>query len=116
MLEYDFFSDLSQGLLQKHPQMKGAKAAAEFIIASLEKEPERKGIYAAVLETLHGLGIDLRPVTLPENAAAYESLWTVISVESAASFQKLTMSGRVALLEGQDEGSWPNTFLSGWCA
>jgi len=81
--------------------------------ASLEKEPERKEIYAAVLATLHGLGIDLRPVTLPENAAAYESLWTVISVESAASFQKLTMSGRVALLEGQGEDNWPNTFRVG---
>jgi Asp-tRNA(Asn)/Glu-tRNA(Gln) amidotransferase A subunit family amidase len=81
--------------------------------ASLEEDAARKPIYTAVLETLRGLGIEIRPVTLPEKVPAYESLWTVISVESAASFQKLTMSGQVALLEGQDEGNWPNTFRVG---
>jgi hypothetical protein len=44
---------------------------------------------------------------------AHNSLGLVISIESAAAFQRLTMSGQVALLEGQDKGSWPNTFRAG---
>jgi Asp-tRNA(Asn)/Glu-tRNA(Gln) amidotransferase A subunit family amidase len=85
----------------------------EASFASIEKEPEPAKIYGAMLDTLRGLGLDLRPVTLPPKLPAHNSLRLVISIESAAAFQGLTMSGQVALLEGQDEGSWPNTFRSG---
>lgn len=82
-------------------------------LATLEKEPARKAVYDAALDTLRGLGVELHPVALPQSSPAYESLWLILSVESGASFQKLTLSGGVDLLEGQDEGNWPNTFRVG---
>src|SRR4051812_6507516 len=36
-LEYDFFSDISRALLQKHSQVKSASDSAQSAIASLQK-------------------------------------------------------------------------------
>jgi hypothetical protein len=37
-LDYDFFSAISQALIEKHPTLTGANASAQSRIASLEKE------------------------------------------------------------------------------
>jgi Asp-tRNA(Asn)/Glu-tRNA(Gln) amidotransferase A subunit family amidase len=80
---------------------------------SLKKNAAQKKVYDEVLATLRRLGIELRPVTLPPSSSTYESLGMLISVESAASFEKLTTSGRAALLERQGPDAWPNTFRVG---
>src|SRR5688500_18721377 len=59
------------------------------------------------------MGLELRPVNLPASQPDYDSLWLILDVESGASYQQLTMSGRVSLLEGQGEGDWPSTFRVG---
>jgi Asp-tRNA(Asn)/Glu-tRNA(Gln) amidotransferase A subunit family amidase len=82
--------------------------AAAF--ASLKNEPAREPIYHAVLETLRSLGIDLRPVTLPADSPVFDSLRLILFIEAAASFQQLTMTGRISMLEGQGEADWPNGF------
>jgi Asp-tRNA(Asn)/Glu-tRNA(Gln) amidotransferase A subunit family amidase len=79
----------------------------------IEKEPERRKVYEAVLDTLRGLGIELRPVTLPTSQPAYDGLRLLINIESSAAFQKLTLSGGLAQLEVQGENGWPNTFRTG---
>jgi Asp-tRNA(Asn)/Glu-tRNA(Gln) amidotransferase A subunit family amidase len=80
---------------------------------SLKEDPARQAIYASALETLRRLGIRLRPVTLPPGSPAYDSLWQILYVEAGAAFQQLTQSGRAALLEGQGESNWPNSFRVG---
>jgi Asp-tRNA(Asn)/Glu-tRNA(Gln) amidotransferase A subunit family amidase len=80
---------------------------------SLKNDAGRQAIYAAVLETLRGMGIKPRPVTLPPERPEYDSLWQILFTEAGASFQQLTLSGRAALLEGQGEGNWPNSFRVG---
>lgn len=77
------------------------------------KEPERKAIYDAALETLRRLGVQPKPVTLPKRTPAYDALPLTIDVEGAASFQQLVESGRASMLERQGEGAWPNTFRVG---
>jgi Asp-tRNA(Asn)/Glu-tRNA(Gln) amidotransferase A subunit family amidase len=79
---------------------------------SLE-DAAQKQTYQAVLDTLRRLDIELRPVTLPPWQPAYRDLMLVLSIESAAAFQDLTLSGRVSLLEKQGDGDWPNTFRVG---
>jgi Asp-tRNA(Asn)/Glu-tRNA(Gln) amidotransferase A subunit family amidase len=79
----------------------------------LEKEPERKATFEAVLETMRRLGIALRPVSLPEQQPRHEALNTILQVEAGASFQQLVMSERIALLNGQEAWSWPTTFRVG---
>lgn len=75
---------------------------------------ERKPVYEAALEVLRGLGIQPRPLKLPEQTPAYGAVaGTIIDVESAASFARLTESGRLSLLARQTEGAWPNTFRVG---
>jgi Asp-tRNA(Asn)/Glu-tRNA(Gln) amidotransferase A subunit family amidase len=79
----------------------------------LKEEPELRKLYEAVLESLRGLGIEPRPVTLPPWRPAYEGLRLIINIEASAAFQQLTLSGGVDRLETQDENGWPNSFRSG---
>ena len=81
---------------------------------AMEKDKARRETYASVLTTLRGLGLDLKPVKLPVQTPAYRALvGTTIDVESAASFARLTESGRLDLLAQQGAGNWPNTFRIG---
>jgi Asp-tRNA(Asn)/Glu-tRNA(Gln) amidotransferase A subunit family amidase len=62
----------------------------------------------AALDVLRGRGIELVPVSLPGPdpfPAAF-----VLSVEAAAAFQELTLSGRDDLLVRQERFAWPNVF------
>ena len=81
---------------------------------AIEKNETRKGIYAEVKMTLEKLGIKLIPVKLPPANPAYQALaGIIIDVESSASFQKLTASGKLDQLAQQGAGNWPNTFRVG---
>jgi Asp-tRNA(Asn)/Glu-tRNA(Gln) amidotransferase A subunit family amidase len=77
------------------------------------KDEKRRPVYEGVLDTLRELGIQLRPVTLPKQTPAYSALRLTIDIESSASFQKLTMGGKLSELAQQGEGNWPNTFRVG---
>ncbi len=81
---------------------------------AIEKSQKRKPLYDAALATLHSLGVSLKPITLPRESDAYGAIaGLIIDVESSASFQKLTASGKLAELVQQRDGSWPNTFRTG---
>jgi Asp-tRNA(Asn)/Glu-tRNA(Gln) amidotransferase A subunit family amidase len=62
----------------------------------------------AALDALRGLGIDLRPVTLPD--VPYDAMRLILDAEAGAAFDDLTRSGRVRELAGQSPNSWPTTF------
>jgi Asp-tRNA(Asn)/Glu-tRNA(Gln) amidotransferase A subunit family amidase len=66
-----------------------------------ESDPHRRPIYEAVLETLRGHRIVLKPITLPPPPDPMEILPTLMEVEAAASFQRLLSSGAAARLEEQ---------------
>jgi Asp-tRNA(Asn)/Glu-tRNA(Gln) amidotransferase A subunit family amidase len=55
------------------------------------------------------MGVTLREVKMPKGYHfGDESL--LLSAEAAAAFDELTLSGRDALLNGQESFDWPNTF------
>lgn len=68
----------------------------------------RKTNDLAALRTLRNLGIELKPVELPQYPVNHISL--VLSTEAAAAFDELTLSGQDDWLKQQGGGSWPNTF------
>ena len=63
----------------------------------------------AVVAKLREMGVDLIPIELP-NEIDLRAIRFILSVESAAAFDKLTRSGQDDLLVRQTGGSWPNTF------
>lgn len=66
----------------------------------------------AALDAARACGVELVEVTLPE--LPYGAMRTILSVEAAAAFEELTLSGRDDLLTRQDAGAWPNLFRSAW--
>ena len=60
------------------------------------------------LETLRGMGLQLKPVELP--SFHFSALLNILGAEAAAAFDDLTTSGRDALLSGQKPYDWPNGF------
>ncbi len=62
----------------------------------------------AALEAARDAGLELVEIALPE--LPYDSLETIVDVESAAAFEELTLSGRDDGLVRQDDGAYPNMF------
>ncbi len=60
------------------------------------------------LEVLRRLGVELRPIELPD--LPIDALSFILTAEAAAAFDELTRSGRDAELVRQDERAWPNLF------
>lgn len=71
-------------------------------------EREATEVDRHALQTLRELGLDAVEVQLPD--WPYDSLNTILFAESAAAFEKLTLSGRVDELRMQTPDAWPNTF------
>lgn len=84
-------------------------------LSSLKRgNKERRTIGENALGVLGDLGLTLEPVRLPKRTPAYDALaGTIIGVEGAASFAKLTAEGGLDLLAQQEAYSWPNTFRVG---
>jgi Asp-tRNA(Asn)/Glu-tRNA(Gln) amidotransferase A subunit family amidase len=81
---------------------------------SVSRNEKRKPIYETVITTLKSLGVEPQPVSLPKQTPALSALPSlIIDVESSASFQKLTASGRLGERAQQGQGNWPNTFRTG---
>jgi Asp-tRNA(Asn)/Glu-tRNA(Gln) amidotransferase A subunit family amidase len=64
---------------------------------------------ARTLEQFKSMGIELEPVSLPENIPT-ESLSIILDAEAAAAFDQLTLSDRDSLLVRQIKNAWPNSF------
>jgi Asp-tRNA(Asn)/Glu-tRNA(Gln) amidotransferase A subunit family amidase len=77
-----------------------------------EEESETRDLDLAVLDALRDQGADLVPIELPLedwNIDPYD-LSFILSVEAAAAFQELTLSGRDDELVRQTRYAWPNVF------
>ncbi|MGC8550251.1 MAG: amidase [Acidobacteriaceae bacterium] len=62
----------------------------------------------AALETLHKMGVTLKPVELPR--LPFDAMTPLLNAEAAAAFSHLTLSGRDKLLVDQSPDAWPNIF------
>jgi Asp-tRNA(Asn)/Glu-tRNA(Gln) amidotransferase A subunit family amidase len=82
-----------------------------YLQADFDKERKDKAFDDAALEKLRGLGIDLKPVALPD--VPMDAIVNLLTAEAAAAFDSLTRSGRDALLTEQGENDWPNYFRVG---
>jgi Asp-tRNA(Asn)/Glu-tRNA(Gln) amidotransferase A subunit family amidase len=71
-------------------------------------EREATEVDRHALQQLRSLGLEAVPVQLPD--WPYDSLNTILFAESAAAFEKLTLSGEVDELRMQTPDAWPNTF------
>ncbi len=84
-----------------------------YVPALFEEEREDaadwRGFDLATLEVLRGLGVELVPMALPDDLPI-SSLAFVLSVEAAAAFDELTLSGRDDELVRQIANAWPNVF------
>lgn len=93
----------------------------EFDAPTLEKDAseERKRDFErdsydakyglAALDALRRMGVVLHEVKMPKGYH-FGDITPVLSAEAAAAFDDLTLSGRDALLNGQESFDWPNTF------
>jgi Asp-tRNA(Asn)/Glu-tRNA(Gln) amidotransferase A subunit family amidase len=75
-----------------------------------EQLEQQRQMYRDVLETYRKLGANLIPVDLPDLSLG-QQIGFILEVEAAASFDDLTRSGEVNLLQtGTSRSTWPNTF------
>jgi Asp-tRNA(Asn)/Glu-tRNA(Gln) amidotransferase A subunit family amidase len=61
------------------------------------------------LDVLRGLGVTLRPMTLPDDLPVGAMLLT-LNVEAAAAFDELTRTGGVDQMVRQGRNTWPHSF------
>ena len=64
---------------------------------------------ARTLEQFKSMGIELEPVSLPENIPT-DALSIILDAEAAAAFDQLTLSDRDSQLVRQVKNAWPNSF------
>jgi len=75
-----------------------------------EQQEQQRQMYRDVLDVYRKLGARLTPVDLPDLPLANQ-IGFILEVEAAASFDELTRSGDVDLLQtGTSRSTWPNTF------
>lgn len=79
----------------------------EVVATRARRSYDRKYDLAA-LDKLHGMGVKLTPLTLPD--LPYDAMTALLTAEAAAAFDDLTMSGRDKLLTEQGIEDWPNDF------
>lgn len=79
-----------------------------YLKEAFEKNNRNQENDAISLEVMRSLGVDLRPIELPD--LPVEGIYPVLDAEAAAAFDELTRSGKDDLLVSQNRGSWPNSF------
>ena len=72
------------------------------------KEPPATDVDRAALETVKKVGMTPVEVSLPN--WPYDSLNLILFAEAAASFEELTLSGKLDQLKAQVPDAWPNCF------
>ena len=88
-------------------KQKRLSAERDRAAARARREYDRRYDLAA-LDKLRAMGVDLKPVALPN--LPYEAMSPLLTAEAAAAFDDLTMSGRDKLLTEQSADDWPNLF------
>jgi Asp-tRNA(Asn)/Glu-tRNA(Gln) amidotransferase A subunit family amidase len=73
-----------------------------------EKETGFQVTLSTIRKALDGAGAELVEIEIPD--LPYETLFTLITVDAAAAFEELTLSGRDDELVWQDDEAWPNSF------
>lgn len=74
-----------------------------------EEQYRNRDADLATLEVLRGLGVEVRPIALPEDPPA-GPLRLILEAEAAAAFDELTRTGGVDTLVRQERYAWPNVF------
>jgi Asp-tRNA(Asn)/Glu-tRNA(Gln) amidotransferase A subunit family amidase len=81
---------------------------AGFLERDFGKADGNRTNNTAALAELRALGMDLKPVALPD--LQDRPLWLILEAEAAAAFDDLTRTGRDDELVQQGPGNWPNLF------
>jgi Asp-tRNA(Asn)/Glu-tRNA(Gln) amidotransferase A subunit family amidase len=105
----DLYSIPSKLDFEADAPVKGLKVG--YIPAWLNESPATE-VDRAAIDTLRKLGMTPVEVSLPD--WPYSSLNTVLFAEGAASFEELTLSGKIDQLKMQVPDAWPNTFRQSW--
>ncbi len=90
------------------PSVELEKLRIGYLEAAFAGEDSGAALNRAVLGVLRSLGANLVPIALPDSAVA--PLGIILSVEAAAAFDDLTVSGRDDLLVRQVRWAWPNVW------
>ncbi len=80
-----------------------------YFQSAFEADHRGKEFDDRALDAIRGLGVDPIPVELPDTFPI-SALRIILSVEAAAAFDELTMSGRDEELVRQRDGAWPDSF------
>ncbi|MFQ5679511.1 MAG: amidase [Gemmatimonadota bacterium] len=93
------------------PDLDVTRLRVGYVEAAFEEAENYRNREAdlATLEVLEKLGVELLPISLPEDPPAGPLLIT-LSAEAAAAFDELTRSGGVDEMVRQGAFAWPNTF------
>ena len=89
-------------------ERKKREAAERERTASRARREYDRRYDLAALDSLHAMGVTLTPVDLPK--FPYGEMTALLTAESAAAFDELTVSGRDHLLTAQGPEDWPNLF------
>jgi Asp-tRNA(Asn)/Glu-tRNA(Gln) amidotransferase A subunit family amidase len=91
---------------------RAAGAAGAPGAANAQQQTQARQIYKDALEVYRTLGAKLQPVDLPDMPLTNQ-LSFILEVEAAASFDEMTRSGEIDLLQtGTSRSSWPAMFKS----
>ncbi|HXR98625.1 MAG TPA: amidase [Terriglobales bacterium] len=91
---------------------RGGRAMTDEERAAFAKSRAEQAKYDHdVLDVLRGMGVNLTPVTLPEQPP-FAGYGPAVNCEAGAAFDSLTRSGRDKLMEAPvpNPSTWPNTF------
>ncbi len=94
------------------PEVDLATLRIGYLAEDFEQDYPGHDLDQAALQALRDLGAELIPVKLPleERGLDPYAMSGILSVEAAAAFQELTLSGRDDLLTRQVRFAWPNVF------
>jgi Asp-tRNA(Asn)/Glu-tRNA(Gln) amidotransferase A subunit family amidase len=80
-----------------------------YLKRAFEADSETKKYDLAALDVLRSAGVDLVPFELPSDLPI-QPLGIILSAESAAAFEELTLTNRDELMARQGRNAWPNAF------
>ncbi len=91
------------------PEMDVSTLRVGFLADAFAADYANQGADQRSLDVLRSLGVELVPVTLPDDMPLSAMMMT-LDVEAAAAFDDLTRSGRDSLMVRQTKNAWPHVF------
>lgn len=80
-----------------------------YFARAFEEDYPNKEADQATLDTLRALGLELHPIDLPAELPV-DAMLVTLSVEAAAAFDELTLTGGVDRMVRQTKDAWPHVF------